>query len=64
VGQVGTIYEQLHLPGFDALRPKLQQYADSKAGFQKNRHQPLPQPLCDTIAKAWRRSFEEWGYAS
>jgi omega-hydroxy-beta-dihydromenaquinone-9 sulfotransferase len=63
VGQVGAIYEQLRLPGFDTLRPKLQQYADSKAGFQKNRHQPLPDPLCDKIAQAWRRSFEEWNYA-
>jgi omega-hydroxy-beta-dihydromenaquinone-9 sulfotransferase len=64
VGQVGMVYEQLRLSGFDALRPKLQQYVDSKTGYQKNTHQPLAPALRDKIAQSWRSSFDAWGYAA
>jgi hypothetical protein len=63
VGQVGAIYEQLGLPGFARLEPKLRQYAAARAGYQKNRHQPLAPPLRARIAQAWQASFAAWGYA-
>jgi omega-hydroxy-beta-dihydromenaquinone-9 sulfotransferase len=64
VGQVGMVYEQLGLRGFDALRPQLQQYAASKTGYQKNKHQPLAEPLREKIARSWRSCFDAWGYAA
>lgn len=64
VGQVGKIYAQMGLDGFDLLRPKLQSYVDSKASYQKNRHEPLAQPLREKIAHVWRASFDAWGYAA
>jgi hypothetical protein len=63
-GQVQRIYETLRLPGFDRLRPKIEQYAQTRAGYQKNRHQPLAEPLREKIGQAWRLSFERWGYVT
>jgi hypothetical protein len=62
VGQVRLIYERLGLAGFNALRPKLQRYVDSLAGYQKNEFTELPEPLQRRIAREWQRSFDEWKY--
>jgi hypothetical protein len=62
IGQMGAIYDQLGLCGFDRLKPKLEKYASSKAGYQKNTHMPLDEPLRAKIATAWRTCFETWGY--
>ena len=45
VGVVGSIYESLGLPGFEDLRPRLESYLGSIAGYRKNRHDDLPEPL-------------------
>ncbi|MCU0490105.1 MAG: sulfotransferase [Chloroflexaceae bacterium] len=63
VGQVGQIYKELNLAGFDALEPQLRAYVASRSGYQKNQHQPLAQPLREQIAQQWRQCFEAWGYA-
>ena len=62
VGVVGSIYEALGLPGFEDLRPRLEGYLGSIAGYRKNRHDELPEPLRRRIAHEWGRSFDEWGY--
>jgi hypothetical protein len=59
---VGSIYESLGLAGFEGLRPRLETYLGSIAGFRKNRHPELPEPLRRRIADEWGRSFDEWGY--
>jgi LPS sulfotransferase NodH len=59
---VGSIYEALGLPGFEDLRPRLEDYLASIAGYRKNRHGELPEPLRRRIADEWGRSFDEWGY--
>jgi hypothetical protein len=56
------IYEALGLPGFESLRPRLEDYLGSIAGYRKNRHPELPEALRRRIVREWRRSFEEWGY--
>lgn len=63
VGQMGQAYEALGLQGFDRLRPKIEQYAQSKTSYQKNRHLTLSEPLRTKIAQTWGPSFERWGYA-
>ena len=45
VGVVGSVYEALGLPGFEDLRPRLETYLGSIAGYRKNRHADLPEPL-------------------
>ena len=61
-GVVGSVYEALNLPGFEALRPRLEDYLGSIAGYRKNRLDDLPEPLRLRIAREWGRSFDEWGY--
>jgi len=63
MGQLEMIYQQLGLPGFAAVRPRLEAYARAKAGYQKNQFQPLPEPLRARIAQAWARYFQTWGYS-
>jgi hypothetical protein len=62
VGEVRSLYETLGLPDFESLRPRLEGYLGSIAGYRKNRHPELPEALRCRIAREWRRSFEEWGY--
>lgn len=62
IGQVGAIYEALGLPDFEAVRPRLEGYLASIAGYRKNEHPGLPEPLRHRIAREWGRNFEAWGY--
>ncbi len=63
-GQLARLYEALGLGGFDALRPLLRAYLGSIDGYAKNTLTPLPGAVRERVAQAWRRNFEEWGYAS
>jgi LPS sulfotransferase NodH len=62
VGVVGSIYESLGLPGFESVRPPLEGYLGTIAGYRRNRLDELPEPLRRRIADEWGRSFDEWGY--
>jgi hypothetical protein len=62
ISQVETIYEALGLTGFDALRPRLEGYLGSIAGYRKNTHAELPESIRQRISQEWGRSFEEWEY--
>lgn len=62
MGQVERVYRELGLPTFDDVRPKVEEYVRSLAGYRKNKHVELPEDLRAEIARRWRRSFEEWEY--
>jgi LPS sulfotransferase NodH len=62
VGVVASVYRSLGLAGFDDVRPRLETYLTSIAGYRKNRHEQLPETLRRRIAEYWGRSFDEWGY--
>jgi hypothetical protein len=62
VGVVGSVYEALGLPGFRDVRPRLETYLGSIAGYRKSQHPDLPEALLRRIADEWGRSFEAWGY--
>jgi len=62
IGVIGSAYECLGLAGFADLRPRLETYLGSIAGYRKNRHDELPGPLRRRIAQEWGRSFDAWGY--
>ncbi len=59
---IGSIYQSLGLAGFDDLRPRMEAYLGSIAGYRKNPSAALPEPLRLRIADRWARSFDEWGY--
>jgi hypothetical protein len=60
VAVIGSIYESLGLSGFEELRPRLEGYLAPIAGYHKNRHDELPEPLRRRIAQDWGWSFDEW----
>jgi hypothetical protein len=62
VGQVRAAYERLGLTAFEAVRPRLQEYVDSLAGYRRNEFGELPSGLRQRVARAWQRSFDAWGY--
>jgi hypothetical protein len=64
IAVVGSIYQSLGLTGFDGLRPRLEGYVGSIAGYRKNTHPVLDEVTRGRIARAWRRCFEAWGYAT
>jgi hypothetical protein len=51
---VRSIYESLGLSGFEHIRPRLEAYLGTIAGYRKNRHAELPAPLRERIAREWR----------
>jgi hypothetical protein len=63
VGEVLRIYERLRLPDFDYVKPTLQNYIESIAGYSKNRFPDLSTKTRDTLAREWKKCFDEWGYS-
>ena len=63
VGQLSEIYARLDLPDFAGVETPVRQYVASLSGYRKNEYPELPATLRSHIGAAWRRSFEEWGYA-
>jgi omega-hydroxy-beta-dihydromenaquinone-9 sulfotransferase len=59
---VESIYESLGLSGFAEVRPRLEGYLGTIAGYRKNRHDELPDELRRRIAREWGRSFDRWDY--
>lgn len=62
IGQVRRIYEQLDLPGFGDLEPRLRRYVESISDYEKGEYPPLSESLRQRVAEAWQRSFEAWDY--
>lgn len=56
------IYEQLHLPSFDVAEPAITEYLAGIDGYRKNTHADIDPEMKSQLARAWSRSFEEWGY--
>jgi hypothetical protein len=63
IGTVASIYRTLNLPGFERVEPDLRRHLRSVAGYQKNIHPDLPEPIRIQIVARWRRCFEAWGYS-
>ena len=61
VGRLRAAYEELGLDGFDAVEPKLSEYAASKRDYQPNRHR-LDETVRDEVARRWGFYFERYGY--
>jgi omega-hydroxy-beta-dihydromenaquinone-9 sulfotransferase len=62
VAVVGAVYHALGLTGFEELRPRLESYLASIAGYRENQLDDLPETLRRRIAHEWGRSFDEWNY--
>jgi len=62
LGQMARIYDGLSMPDFGVVRPAMEQYIRSLAGYHKNTHPDLPTEVLAEISRAWRRCFDAWGY--
>ena len=62
VGQVKTLYEALGLPKFAAAEPRLREYVQSIASYQRNTYHELDAETRQRVAREWGRCFEAWGY--
>lgn len=63
VDMIRSIYEHFALPGFDAMRPALDAYLGTIRNYQKSELAELSPQLKKRLSDAWRRYFDEWGYA-
>ncbi len=64
IGGMEKIYASLNLDGYQAVRPKFQEYISHLSDYKKNVFDPLPEELVNKIAEKWHKSFSEWGYDS
>jgi omega-hydroxy-beta-dihydromenaquinone-9 sulfotransferase len=64
VGQMDRIYQALEIEGFNSVRPVLERYVASLATYKKNQYSELGPAIRTRVARAWQRSFHEWGYAA
>jgi omega-hydroxy-beta-dihydromenaquinone-9 sulfotransferase len=62
VGQMGALYEDLDLGGFEALRPKIERYFEEHKGYKTNRYPNLSAETRAAIARRWAAVIERYGY--
>ena len=61
LGQMELVYERLGLGGFEALRPRLEAYLASTAGYATNRYDLSPEQRA-VIAQRWGAVIRRYGY--
>ncbi len=63
VGQMQSVYEQLNLGGFAAVRPKIATYANEHSGYRPARYS-LSLTTTERVRRHWAPYFERYGYAA
>ena len=61
VGQMRALYEKLNLGGFEAVRPKLDEYLSRTRGYETNKYQIAPEQKAE-ITRRWGEQIRRWGY--
>jgi omega-hydroxy-beta-dihydromenaquinone-9 sulfotransferase len=64
IREVRRVYEELSLPGFEALAPRLQAYLAHVGPYRGNEFAPLQPELHAKVTRAWNRQFHVWGYSA
>jgi hypothetical protein len=62
LSEMKFLYEALELPGFQAIKPKIESYVERIRRYRKNIYPGLTEAEKSKILFAWRRSFEVWNY--
>ena len=47
---------------FDEVRPAIEAYLATIAGYQKNRHRQLDEATRKRVGEAWAATFDAWQY--
>jgi hypothetical protein len=61
MAELERIYADVHLEGFEAVRPPMQRYVDSLAGYQKNRYD-FEDEVVRRVQDRWGGALDRWGY--
>jgi omega-hydroxy-beta-dihydromenaquinone-9 sulfotransferase len=56
-----SLYERLGLGDFEVVRPRLEQYLASIAGYETNRYQLTPEQRQE-ITRRWGEVIRQYGY--
>ncbi len=62
IGQLQIIYDGLKMGDFAEVRPAMEAYLATTAGYQKNRHRQLDDATRKRVFDAWSTTFDAWGY--
>ena len=62
LGQMRALYDHLGLGGFDAARPRMQEYLAENAGYQTNKYPDLSPDLRAEITRRWGDVIRKYGY--
>lgn len=63
VRQLREIYAKVDLPNFDAVESRVLDYVAARSEYRRNEYVEIPGDLRSKIVSAWKRNFEQWGYA-
>ena len=61
VGEMQKAYDSLDLGGFDAARPRLEEYARQNAGYETNKYQLTAEQEA-TVVEHWGDVIRRYGY--
>ncbi|MCL4194809.1 MAG: hypothetical protein KJZ87_23930, partial [Thermoguttaceae bacterium] len=61
IGEIGRIYEQLELGGFEMLLPRLRERAVQQSDYRRNRYS-ISAAMEAEIASRWGDFIERYGY--
>jgi hypothetical protein len=61
IGQMRALYETLNLGGFDAVRPKMDEYMNRKRDYTTNKYQLPPEKKAE-VTRRWGDWIRRWGY--
>ena len=61
VGEIERLYGELALGDFESVRPRIEEQAAARSGYQANVHELAPETEAE-IARRWRRYYEAFGY--
>lgn len=61
MAELGKIYEQLQLPGFERAQGIFQDYLSSVSGYRKNKH-GFPADAIQLVDEHWGEFVRDWGY--
>jgi hypothetical protein len=62
VGELKGVYEALELDGFDAARPRIEEYVRQNAGYETNKYELTPEQRA-AVEEQWGSVIRRYGYA-
>lgn len=62
LGELERVYDRLRLPGWEHARQPIAAYAESLAGYRKNRYR-IDQRVVRVVDRDWGFAVKAWGYA-